>query len=213
MNFEGWSDGAAHPDSRDALARLDALSTTPHRPPPPQLHPLIGGAWDCKYADVKTLIDKNPNVTRYAEDILTDLGILLRYGYSVQKNFSHGVLGPGMTGWGSEWGDIRCPHDCDTPMFYNITAQRRELGEEASQSAEYTSVAEVADMTDGAKHPFLCTCTIDKIRIPLDEHKELSFEYAVHVLDANKLLNKVRVGLTPRKNIYTHPRGDVMGQS
>ena len=141
-----------------------------------ELHPLIGGAWDCKYANVKTLVDKNPNITRYAEDILTDLGILLRYGYSVQKNFSHGVLGPGMAGWGSEWGDIRCPHDCDTPMFYNITAQRRNLGAQAES---------------GFKHPFLCTCTIDKVRIPLEEHKELSFEYAVHVLDANKLLDKL----------------------
>ena len=31
-----------------------------------ELHPLIGGAWDCKYANVKTLVDKNPNITRCA---------------------------------------------------------------------------------------------------------------------------------------------------
>ena len=77
-----------------------------------ELHPLIGGAWDCKFGEVKTLIDQFPGLAPYAEDVLTDLGVLMRYAYAVQKNFSHGVLIPGMDGWSDEWGDVRCPRNC-----------------------------------------------------------------------------------------------------
>ena len=80
-----------------------------------ELHPLIGGAWDCKFGEVKTLIDQFPGLAPYAEDVLTDLGVLMRYAYAVQKNFSHGVLIPGMDGWSDEWGDVRCPQNCADP--------------------------------------------------------------------------------------------------
>ena len=81
-----------------------------------ELHPLIGGAWDCKYGNVKTLIDEFPaRIASYAEDILTHLGVLMRYAYAVQKNFSQGVLVPGMAGFSTEWGDVRCPQNCAQP--------------------------------------------------------------------------------------------------
>ena len=63
-----------------------------------EIHPLVGGAWDCKFGEAKTLIDQFPSLAPYVEDILTDLGVLMRYAYSVQKNFSNGVLIPGMDG-------------------------------------------------------------------------------------------------------------------
>ena len=80
-----------------------------------EIHPLVGGAWDCKFGEAKTLIDQFPSLAPYVEDILTDLGVLMRYAYSVQKNFSNGVLIPGMAGWSKQWGDVRCPQDCSSP--------------------------------------------------------------------------------------------------
>ena len=37
------------------------------------------------------------------------------HAYAVQKNFSQGVLVPGMAGFSTEWGDVRCPQNCAQP--------------------------------------------------------------------------------------------------
>ena len=265
-----------------------------------ELHPLIGGAWDCKFGEVKTLIDQFPGLAPYAEarrasragsgrgglllscaclpfscapagdvttlppktddtcgvcvcfnnhflslflslalqDVLTDLGVLMRYAYAVQKNFSHGVLIPGMDGWSDEWGDVRCPQNSADPESktddVNTTASSNtnsnagggssavvELGQPTTSKANRKLAARsgrkarraLLDADDGddsgddtdddsndvffdddpaASHdPDVCTCTIDRVRIPLEEGKELTVEFAYHVLDDIELLDEL----------------------
>jgi hypothetical protein len=61
----------------------------------------------------------------------------------------------------------------------------------ASQASGNATAAATQATTTVTHVDHLCTCTIDKVRIPLEEGEELSIEYAYHVLDKIKLLNKL----------------------
>lgn len=178
-----------------------------------EIHPLVGGAWDCKFGEAKTLIDQFPSLAPYVEDILTDLGVLMRYAYSVQKNFSNGVLIPGMAGWSKQWGDVRCPQDCSSPHSGsqpNVTSaididdnaptsledddsSRRRLKKSDDDDDDDDDANDVFfdDSPSSSHDPDICTCTIDRVRIPLEEGKEMTIEFAFHTLADIELLDKL----------------------